>query len=383
MKKLFNPQRLTLARQKRGMTKTVLAEAAGITPRSITSYESGDNTPTGDRLIALASTLKFPPDFFFAVDIERPEAEAASFRALSSMTARQRDSALAAGALAIELANWIDNRFLLPKCKLLDLRGYTPEAAAAHLRVEWGLGERPIKNTVHLLEAHGVRVFSLAENCLEVDAFSFWRDGTPFVFLNTVKSAERSRFDAMHELGHLVLHRHGGPDHSGPCHFETDEGLPDPRKVEKEADGFASAMLMPRDDILAYAPRFATLSTLIERKKRWTVAVSALAYRLHALGVLTEWHYRNLCIQISEQGFRKKEPEPSTRETSQLLQKVFAALKEEGVSRSDVARELFIQKDDLDSLIFGLVLVGLDGGKSSAGNDQTPKRHLRIVTNQE
>lgn len=383
MKRLFNPQRLTIARQKRGMTKTMLADAAGVTPRSITSYEKGDNSPTGDRLIAIATALKFPLEFFFAADVERPETEAASFRAMSAMTAKQRDAALAAGGFAVDLAKWIDNRFLLPKCKLLDLRGFTPEAAAAHLRVEWGLGERPIKNTVHLLEAHGVRVFSLAENCLTVDAFSFWRDETPFVFLNTKKSSERSRFDAMHELGHLVLHRHGGPDHSGPAYHESDDGSPDPRKVEKEADEFASAMLMPRDDILAHAPRFATLPTLIKLKKRWSVALSALAYRLHALGVLSEWHYRTLCIQISEQGFRKNEPESCPRETSQLLQKVFAALKEEGISRSDLARELYLRSDDLDSLIFGLVLVSVSGGNSSPGGNQNPKRHLRIVTNQE
>src|SRR3546814_6566541 len=49
------------------------------------------------------------------------------------------------------------------------------------------------------------------EDTKNVDAFSCWRNGQPFVFLNTFKSAERSRFDAAHELAHLVLHRHGGP----------------------------------------------------------------------------------------------------------------------------------------------------------------------------
>ncbi|MEK2654790.1 ImmA/IrrE family metallo-endopeptidase [Pseudomonas aeruginosa] len=50
----------------------------------------------------------------------------------------------------------------------------------------------------------------MAEETSQVNAFSCWRRGvTPFVFLNTQKSAEASRFDAAHELGHLVLHRHG------------------------------------------------------------------------------------------------------------------------------------------------------------------------------
>ena len=33
-----------------------------------------------------------------------------------------------------------------------------------------------------------------------MDAYSFWRRGVPYVFLNTMKSAERSRMDAAHEL---------------------------------------------------------------------------------------------------------------------------------------------------------------------------------------
>jgi len=61
-------------------------------------------------------------------------------------------------------------------------------------------------------------VCSLAEQCREVDAFSLWRHGSPFVFLNTQKTPEHSRFDVAHELGHLVLHRHG----HGGC-----DGAPD------------------------------------------------------------------------------------------------------------------------------------------------------------
>ena len=167
----------------------------------------------------------------------------------------------------------MDRPSIYPECKLTDFRGYSPEAAAAGVRSLWGLGERPIKNTIHLLEAHGIRVFSLAEDCKEVDAFSFWQDSTPFIFLNTFKSGERSRFDGMHELGHLLLHRHGGPDG---------------RAAEHEADAFASAMLMSRGDVLAHAPRLATLPVLIQLKKRWCVSLAALNYRLHALGLTTD-----------------------------------------------------------------------------------------------
>lgn len=363
--RLFNPERLTIARQKRKLTKIVLADKARVTVRSISAYENGDTVPTSETIVAIAGALKFPVEFFFAPSIERPDVRAVSFRSLSSMTAGQRDSALAAGALAFDFASWIDSRFVLPECSLAEFRAPSPETAADSIRSLWSLGQRPIKNTIHLLEANGIRVFSLAEDCRQVDAFSFWRGSTPFIFLNTFKSAEHSRFDVMHELGHLVMHRHGGPDG---------------RVAEHEADEFASAMLMPRDDVLAHAPQFVSLPVLMQLKKRWMVSLSALNYRFHAIALTTDWQYRTLCIQISNKGYRLNEPEPCGRESSQMLQKVFAALKNEGLSRSDVADELHVRSEDLDALLFGLILTGI-GGKKDEAQTLGGRKHLRIVTN--
>lgn len=346
----FNPSRLALARQRRGLTKAKLASAAGVTSRSITAYETGTTVPTDETMAALSEALGFPSGFFFADDVDAPQYEAASFRARTSLTASRRDAALAAAALAVELAGWLDERFNLPKCDIPDLSSLPPEEAAAVLRTRWALGELPIKNTVHLLESRGVRVFSLADECRKLDAFAFWRDTTPFIFLNTLKSGERGRFDAMHELGHLVLHR---------------RGFPDGRTAEQEADTFAAAMLMPRSDVLAVAPRTPTLSSLIQLKKRWNVSLAALTYRLHTLRLLTEWQYRTLCIQIAESGYKRREPQPCARETSQVLKKAFDMLREEGVTRSSVAAELRIPIRELEALIFGLVIIGMQGGNPS------------------
>jgi hypothetical protein len=77
---------------------------------------------------------------------------------------------------------------------------------AIELRREWKLGNASAPNLVQLIERHGVGVFSLVEDCRELDAFSCWLRGHPYAFLNTIKTAEHGRFDAAHELGHLVLH---------------------------------------------------------------------------------------------------------------------------------------------------------------------------------
>lgn len=364
---MFNPSRLALARRRRGMTKIRLAEAVGVTPRSITGFESltaAAITPSSQTIEALGRALGFPAEFFHGDDLVEPLKESASFRALTSMSAGERDAALAAGALAFELAAWIGARFDLPRPAIPDLRGSTPEAAAAAARAQWGLGELPVSNMVHLLEAKGVRVFSLTQECKEVDAFSVWEGEVPFTFLNTMKTGERSRFDAAHELGHLTLHRHGGPGG---------------RNAEIEADRFASAFLMPEGSVLAVGVRNPRVDQLIKLKKRWKVSTMALTHRLNALGMISEWHYRHLCIDLSRRGLRTSEPEGIARETSQVLEKVFAALREEGVTKADVARELRVYPADIDAIVFGLVMSAIDGGVSGGSSVRRRPSHLRIV----
>lgn len=73
-------------------------------------------------------------------------------------------------------------------------------------RVEFGDSVVPV--LMLRISDSGVKSWWVAD---EIDAFSLWRDDRPYIFLNTSKSAERSRFDAAHELGHLVLHRQGTP----------------------------------------------------------------------------------------------------------------------------------------------------------------------------
>lgn len=363
---IFNPSRLTWARRRRGLTKTKLAASVGVELRSVSAYETGEFAPEADKLGRIARVLRFPEAFFLGDDLEEPAFDTASFRSLSKMTARQRDTALGSGAVALLLNAWIEARFDLPDPELPDLgRDASPEGAAEAVRQAWGLGQLPIKSMVHLLEAKGVRVYSLAIDAVEVDAFSMWRQDRPFVFLNTLKSGEHGRFDAAHELGHLVLHRHGAP--SG-------------QEAEQEANAFASALLMPAASVRAHAPRFATLEQLIRLKKIWGVSLAAITYRLHKLGLLSDWHYRKLYIEISSRGYRKVEPEGGPREVSQVLQKVFTALREESVSKHDIAAALNVHAEDVDELVFGLALTGLDGPGRASGPGQRRRPNLTVVS---
>lgn len=362
----FNPARLVLARQRRGWTKKSLADATLLSSKTISLYENGDQLPTEESLACIAQALGFPIQFFSGRDLEAPTEENASFRSFSRMTAGQRDAALAAGGIAYMLSDWIDSKYHLPTPLVPDCSGMDPEAAAEAVRVEWGLGQLPIKNLVHLLELKGIRVFSLAEETNQVNAFSCWRKGTtPFIFLNTQKSAEASRFDAAHELGHLVLHRHG-----------SNKG----KEVENEANAFASAFLMPYQSVLAHGWNVNSVNDVIRAKKLWNVSAMALAYRLHKTGVFSEWIYRSICIELSTLGARTQEPNPSQRETSQVLHKVLSLARDSGRSLQVIASELEIAVDDLLPILFSIVPVAVPGGTAVPSLTTSRKRpSLRLV----
>ena len=294
-----------------------------------------------DTVRALADALGFPAEFFYLNDCEELTTEAVSFRSLSSLTARQRDAALAAGAIAFEFHQWVSQKFSLPEPQLLDLRDEDPIAAAEALRSHWGIGTKPIEHIVKLLEAKGVRVFALAEQHKNVDAFSCWRNNVPFVFLNTFKSAERSRFDAAHEVGHLVLHMHGANSS---------------RDVERDADAFASAFLINRGDLIGHLQRVRSLEQLVSAKSRWGVSVAALARTAFDAKLISDWHYRELCKQISQRGYRTSEPEGRPREKSVLWRMVFAELWKEGLTRDSIAKTLHVPADEIEALVGELVM---------------------------
>ena len=233
------------------------------------------------------------------------------------------------------------------------------EAAAIALRQHWGLGERPIANLLALLETQGVRVFSLSENTASVNAFSFWRDERPFIFLNNFKTAESSIFDSAHELGHLVLHKHGDPKEL--------------RSAEREANSFASSFLMPAKDVRSRIRRPITTETILVSKARWRVSAMALAYRLSGLQLLSDWQYKSMCIELGKRGYRTGEPLGIERENSIVWRKVLAHLWSERTTKNDIAQQLNLPLDELEGLIWNSRGTGQPARKTGRSGIKTGK----------
>ncbi|GAA1970088.1 XRE family transcriptional regulator [Nocardioides panacihumi] len=308
----FDGTRLTVARRLRAKTKAALAREVGVTPTAIGQFEKGKAYPTQPVLNKLCLNLGLPREFFGA---GRPltllPANDAHFRSLRSTSASSREQALAYGEVCLEVVDLISNYIDLPPVRLPDVQlsddvtDSEIEEAAAATRDLWELGNGPIASVVQSIEANGIIALRLPPTTdRAVDAFSTYASDRPLVFLSPTKNDRaRSRFDAAHELGHLVLH----PD--------TEPGS---KLVENQAHRFASELLMPRHEILGQLPRRIDWPRLHELKRHWGVSLRALVFRSHALGVISEASYRRANQQLSLWGL----PEPGDlgpAESPQLL----------------------------------------------------------------
>ncbi|MBE8527114.1 XRE family transcriptional regulator [Amycolatopsis sp. H6(2020)] len=362
----LEPTRISLARLRAGMTKSELARTLGVTPRTITTYET-DGAPTAQSA-RLAESLGVTPGYFTRPEAMPLEEDRVLFRARRRTSARTRGAAIAAGRTGVEFYALIREHFHLPSSQLPDLSSVDPAAAALQLRLHWDLGTDPVPNLVQLAESRGIRVLGLPGATQQVDAFSIWEDGEPFVFLAGRKTAERMRFDLAHEIGHLVLHS----GHQGSRTDGTGE--------EKEADAFAAELLMPPDLVKPLLGREPAVDKLLRIRRALGVSAMALTYRAHRWGLLTDWSYRRACIELTKRGFRTGEPGGITRESSRVMRTVLPALQQRHrLSTEAIARRLGVPPGEIHELSMGQALLGLRTAPEPTGHlgSEPPTRDAR------
>ncbi len=301
---LFDRSRLRTARELRGLSQVGLAAQAGsLKPASLSQFENGHARPAAVTLQRLAGALRVPVGFFatparvtLAGDVE------GFFRSLRSTAPRDRRRALAHVKLAREFIQQLEKFVALPELNLP--RSEQPvteqssreeiEALAEKVRQSWKIPSGPVGNVVRELERHGIATLRFRTELDRVDAFSVLFPDRPIVVLGADKSRrDRSRFDAAHELGHLVMH---------------DLGSAGDRTIERQAHQFASAFLMPEGDIRDELPSKADWSHLLALKAKWHVSIAALLMRAKTLRVMDEKTYTQALKVMSVRGWRKSEP---------------------------------------------------------------------------
>ncbi len=346
--------RVRTARELRGLTQ---AEAVGrmsdaITTAALSQIEAGKVRPSADTVAALAGALDVPPAYFSAhwpSSLPESPAPLAYFRDLRATPARERRRALALALLLSDLVAAIEQHVRLPPLTLshapIGVGGRAEiEQITQDLRDRWGLGLDPIPHLVREIERHGVPVARLSIGHRLVDGFSVRLPHRPLILLADDKiNYVRSRFDAAHELGHLIMH--------------SDSGIGD-RSIERQAHIFASSLLFPEAVAVEDVPRrmdSAGWSQLAELKRKWGISMAALLRRGRDLHTLGEDEYRNAMKLMSARGWRSQEPgdrELGPPESPLLLERALRTIEvEEGLTAEELIQSAHLPLDDTLELV--------------------------------
>ena len=307
-KQLFNKDRLKAAREYREIGVGELAELLGVKRQTISMCESVRlPNPGVENIRKMSEVLKFPVDFFLE-RTEEHEMGPVFFRSLLTSNNRYKAAQEQRMEFIEHIYECIRSYLEFPKHNFPAYNpNLTPEEAAQKLREQWGLGNKPIKDLVYIVEDHGVVVTTFESSSDDVDAFSKrvkLRDGEECYFIGYSKNktaAARIHFDIAHELGHIMLHRFYD-DIEG---MEKDEF----KEMENEAHNFASAFLLPEDSFKKDIAGFAdNLSYYIQLKKKWRVSIAAMIRRAYNLKLINMETYQELMRTMQRKGMRKIEP---------------------------------------------------------------------------
>jgi Zn-dependent peptidase ImmA (M78 family) len=245
------------------------------------------------------------------------------------------------------------------------------EESADELRRFWHLGSGVISNVVHLLENKGIVVARFPLESDKLDAFSMIEDETsrPYIILSADRNNFfRSRHDAAHELGHLILHRNVPPqvlrDTATFSH------------LEKQAHRFASAFLLPAR---TFRREWLTsdINSFKNIKLKWMSAISAMIMRAADLGIVSDSQKQSLMITLGRKRWRQREP---FDDDIQPERPVFFArackmiVSEMILSKAETLGELRLEKSDVETIL------GLQGffDDSSQANVEEPQPFLKF-----
>lgn len=304
------------ARIYRGHSITELAELTGISKQTLSAYENNKRALTPENKMKLMQALDFPIEFFDKGMIAKVNNQTVFFRALKSTIEKDRQS-IAESLLYITyvyevLESYVNFPVFNIPNDLLEKYDFKAEDnvnviedIAMYLRQFWDIGDRPINNIQDLLERNGIFIIKNYSKNEKIDAFSTSikvNNGSIVHFIDVLETKSQSRinFDIAHELGHIILHK-GLKKEQYSAYFN---------KIEKDANRFASAFLMPESNaydklynLIAFKPRF-----FIPVANYFNVSIQAAVHRAKDLNIIDDYTYSSLYRTISANGWRKHEP---------------------------------------------------------------------------
>lgn len=333
----FRPELVSLRRRMLGLSQADVEAASGISQSSLSKIEQGLRDPETPVIEKLAGALSCPASFFFQAEREygSPLSVHPMFRKNMSVGQKVIDRTIAEFNVRIaHIRTMLSALEFTPELPLpqydVDEFDGGAEAIAENVRRSWYVPRGPIRSLTEYAERAGCIVVLIEMEAARIDGVSYRVPGLPpIVFLNRRQPADRMRFSLAHELGHLIMHRYPEPE------------------MEKQANDFASALLLPRRDI---APDLQglNLAKAAYMKPVWRVSMAALIMAASRYGKLDKYQSDYLWRQMAAKGYRLLEPVEIAPEQPSLMKGLVANLTErQDFSADDLTKTLHLHFEEL------------------------------------
>jgi len=304
-----------------------------ITRQALHKYEKGEVIPDSEMMNLLCEALQVRPDYFTRETMVN--LGTINFRKLERFATKEQVSIIEktrevlSRYLELEEILGLKKTFENPVSSVNISVPEDIELFADEIRKSWNLGIDPIANVAELLEDKNIKVIEL-EAKDSFDGLQTWVNGkeVPVIVLNVgkLKSNDRKRFTAFHELGHLLLPLEG-----------MDEKL-----AERYCHRFAGAMLFPKDAAIKELGAKRSKISIQELgliKEQYGISIQALIYRMGDLEIISESYKKYYYQYINQMGWKVDEPyQYKGKETSNRFdQLIYRALSEDIISMSKAA----------------------------------------------
>lgn len=349
----MNHRQLTFARELRGYSQTDLSSSIkGLSQSNLSKFEKGLSVLSEDIQKKIIEFLNFPVEFFdkkINSSIENGNYRKKATISKSDILKFENKCKLL-GYIIDEMSESIE----WPEFNFIPLNveeGFSANYVANYNRKILKIQkDNPVKDICMLLESNGIIIYEM--NALDkFDGISFFTDkGFPVIVINKNFPNDRKRFTIAHELGHILLHNESN--------FPISEYRDDKIK-EKEANEFASEFLMPENDI-KNSLRGITLSDVAKLKSYWLTSMGSILRRAKDLKCITEDRYKYFMIEMSRNGFNRKEPIEVTIDKPQCFKNGYLLFKDElSYSDNDFIATMSVPKDQLDEIFYFDKMVSL------------------------
>ncbi|MDF7682281.1 XRE family transcriptional regulator [Lactobacillus sp. ESL0679] len=312
---MFYGEKLSNLRKLAGLSNEELANYLRILPKQIVEYENNNILPSTQTLKGLSDLFHVKPKYFLSAEYLKDNFSdrQIAYRSTDKRLEKNTNYDHVFLNYADYFINYFEQHVIVPAAKISlikdkcnsmifnNIATTSIEQIAEFVRQELQFQDN--HDLMYIIENSGIYVLE-KDLGHKTDAYSaVTKDGFFFIVLGMEKkSAVRRNFDLAHELGHYFLHTNIDMTKLSDTNLKA---------VEKEANRFAAAFLLPRTKFVADFSKISNPwnpDSYILMKKKYQVALQTLAMRAYNLGLLSKDDKSHFFALLTNKGYKTFEP---------------------------------------------------------------------------